>query len=283
MQETLHQSNKRNEELNEDITELTQKLSAKSQECQQVRQELAEKMNLLSISEVKLQQLCNNETTQLESQVDYLSKEKFTLDLKINHLSEELKSLSLEKEKSNEQYQHYVTQLNDQIKQFSTQNDYLTGENTRLQKREADLINHIGNLEKDLQILHGQKTPTHKDSKEFQELLANIGRLEKIIEDTNRDMGNEIAVLHEEKKDLIAELDLRNKTINELEDKIVEMETDRPDAVRLVAAMESDKVAAAQAIKQNTKLKKEVEELQDKFVEFVSYFFLGINCSPEFV
>ena len=45
---------------------------------------------------------------------------------------------------------------------------------------------------------------------------------------------------------------------------------EQPDQSRLLAAMESDKVAAAQATSQNAKLKDQVQELQEAFIKIVS-------------
>jgi hypothetical protein len=47
-------------------------------------------------------------------------------------------------------------------------------------------------------------------------------------------------------------------------------ECDQPDKDKLLAAMESDKVAAALAVSQNQRLKVQLEELQDGFVKMVS-------------
>jgi hypothetical protein len=47
-------------------------------------------------------------------------------------------------------------------------------------------------------------------------------------------------------------------------------ECDQPDKNKLLATMESDKVAAALAVGQNQQLKLQLEELQDGFVKMVS-------------
>jgi hypothetical protein len=47
-------------------------------------------------------------------------------------------------------------------------------------------------------------------------------------------------------------------------------ESDQPDKDKLLAAMESDKVAAARAVGQNQLLKQQLEELQEGFVKMVS-------------
>lgn len=58
--------------------------------------------------------------------------------------------------------------------------------------------------------------------------------------------------------------------IGELEFMLERYECDQPDKDKLLAAMESDKVAAALAVSQNQRLKVQLEELQDGFVKLVS-------------
>lgn len=54
-----------------------------------------------------------------------------------------------------------------------------------------------------------------------------------------------------------------------LEDKLERLSGEVPDAKLLQAAMESDKVAAARAISQNTQLKEQLHELQNAFIKLV--------------
>jgi len=62
----------------------------------------------------------------------------------------------------------------------------------------------------------------------------------------------------------------RDCRIGELEFMLERYESDQPDKDKLLAAMESDKVAAALAVSQNQRLKVQLEELQDGFVKLVS-------------
>lgn len=50
----------------------------------------------------------------------------------------------------------------------------------------------------------------------------------------------------------------------------------RPDPA-LLAAMESDKVAASRAVAQNQKLKDQLTELQEAFIRLVSKYLLGMR------
>lgn len=81
----------------------------------------------------------------------------------------------------------------------------------------------------------------------------------------------------------VEELASLQVSIEEKDVRISELETlcsERPDQSRLLAAMESDKVAAAQATSQNAVLKQQLQELQDGFIKMVSKPICSgnINC-----
>lgn len=54
------------------------------------------------------------------------------------------------------------------------------------------------------------------------------------------------------------------------------MKSDQPDVKSLNASMESDKVAASRAVSQNIELKQQLEEIQQAFVQLVSFNLLHI-------
>jgi hypothetical protein len=74
----------------------------------------------------------------------------------------------------------------------------------------------------------------------------------------------------QENENIQRELEERSAKIDELESMLERFEDDQLDKDKLLAAMESDKVAAARAVGQNQQLKKQLEELQDGFVKMVS-------------
>ena len=60
-------------------------------------------------------------------------------------------------------------------------------------------------------------------------------------------------------------MEVKNKKLRE------EIENPKPNE-RLLAAIESDKVAAARAVSQNQKLKNQITEFEEVFVKLVSIF-----------
>jgi len=74
----------------------------------------------------------------------------------------------------------------------------------------------------------------------------------------------------QENQNIQKTLNERDCRIGELEFMLERYECDQPDKDKLLAAMESDKVAASLAVSQNQRLKVQLEELQDGFVKLVS-------------
>nr|CAD7588321.1 unnamed protein product [Timema genevievae] len=70
----------------------------------------------------------------------------------------------------------------------------------------------------------------------------------------------------EEMQHLHLELEEKDRRVEELESLMERLQGDQPDQHKLLAAMESDKVAASRAVGQNQQLKKQLEELQEGFV-----------------
>lgn len=65
----------------------------------------------------------------------------------------------------------------------------------------------------------------------------------------------------------ILEKDLK---IGDFESELERLRTDRPDTSNILATMESDKVAASRAMAQNQELRKQLEEMQQAYVQLVS-------------
>lgn len=56
----------------------------------------------------------------------------------------------------------------------------------------------------------------------------------------------------------------------DIESELERLKAERPDTINLLATIESDKVAASRAMAQNQELRKQLEEMQNAFVQVVS-------------
>lgn len=73
-----------------------------------------------------------------------------------------------------------------------------------------------------------------------------------------------------EKEMLLKELAAKNDSLSQLESMIEQLQGNQPDSVKLLATMESDKVAAARAVQQNKELKEQMDSMQEVFMKLVS-------------
>lgn len=64
----------------------------------------------------------------------------------------------------------------------------------------------------------------------------------------------------------------KDAKLTEIESELERLRADRPDTTNILATIESDKVAASRAMMQNQELRKQLEEMQNAFVQVVSGF-----------
>lgn len=87
-----------------------------------------------------------------------------------------------------------------------------------------------------------------------------------------------------EKEMLMKELAAKNDSLSQLETMIEQLRGNQPDSVKLLATMESDKIAAARAVQQNKHLKEEMESMQEVFLKLVSYLHIqSLNLTVLYV
>lgn len=66
----------------------------------------------LSLADIKIQQLTSVGSLNVDSQIDKLTQEKFSLENEITNLKQMLISVLKERDESSTQYQHYAQELN---------------------------------------------------------------------------------------------------------------------------------------------------------------------------
>lgn len=62
----------------------------------------------------------------------------------------------------------------------------------------------------------------------------------------------------------------KDAKLMEIESELDRLKAERPDTTNILATIESDKVAASRAMAQNQELRKQLEEIQNAFVQVVS-------------
>lgn len=263
------------QEATEESSELKEKLNAKINECLQLQQEVQEKNSQLSLTRLKIQQLTIGENTQIESQLEIYNQQKISLEQQITELSQTIKTVTSERDQANQQYQQYVQQLNGQIQSLAEALETKNKDHETLANREQSLVKHISDLEKHLQQLQSERQAPMTNKIEVE---ADKKRLEEVINNLQSEKNElEDSLKAELEKQIVYEEQILEKDglIMDLESKVDQLK-DQPDAGKLLATMESDKIAASRAVEQNKKLKQQLEELHEGFIKIVRIY-LKIN------
>ncbi|XP_063917871.1 golgin subfamily A member 2 [Zophobas morio] len=257
------------DELMQDLLEVREKLKTSSENNLVFQQQIGELSNQLSLANIKIQQLTTGEMDHVSSQVHQLTQEKFALEKQVADLTHTVKTISKEREESSLQYQQYAQQLNSQITSMAGRLEKLQKENESLQVQEQNRIKHIGELEKQLQSLqndHVNFAISRNVGDSRAELDAALELVEKLKSENAELQGDNVKVA-DEKELLLKDLEAQAESVRELEGLLEELRGNQPDTVKLLATMESDKVAAARAVAQNAELKSQMESMHEVFMK----------------
>ncbi|XP_025154179.1 golgin subfamily A member 2 isoform X2 [Harpegnathos saltator] len=240
---------KEKEDLELETSELKQKLNLKNTEFISLQQGYQEKAALLSLNELRIQQLTDTSQT-LESQHQAVT----VLEQQLTQMRETLKLVNNEKDEANRQYQNYVRQLDAQ--QAKLLNELENGKKitSDLENREKSYIQRLSDLEQQLQ----HEKEKNEALVPLREHNDDVNNLKKNIEELTSQQERLHATLSE--KDTQIEMltnevqELRNTKGNEV------------DAAKLVQALESEKLGASRAVSQNQQLKQQLTEMENAFV-----------------
>ncbi|KAG5336494.1 GOGA2 protein, partial [Acromyrmex charruanus] len=249
LEKNYYELRKEKEDLELETSELKQKLNLKNTEFITLQQEFQEKAVLLSLNELRIQQLTDTSQT-LESQHQTVT----VLEQQLAQMRETLKLVNNEKDEASRQYQNYVRQLDAQ--QAKLFNEVESGKKiiSDLESREKSYIQRLSDLEQQLQH-EREKSEAILPSQDHNDEITN---LMKNIEDLTAQHKN----LHIALSERDAEIEMLTKEIQELRD----MKDDGNDAAKLVQALESEKLGASRAVSQNQQLKEQLTEMENAFV-----------------
>lgn len=249
IEKKYYELRKEKEDLELETSELKQKLNLKNTEFISLQQEFQEKAALLSLNELKIQQLTDTSQT-LESQHQTV----MVMEQHLAQMRETLKLVSNEKDEANRQYQNYVRQLDMQQAKLLTELENEKKTVGDLESREKTYIQQLSDLQQQLQhereknetllLLQEHNDEKNNFKKNFEELTLQYERLHVVLSEKDA----EIETLTNQVQDL------RNTKNN------------NDDAAKLVQALESEKLGASRAVLQNQQLKKQLTEMENAFV-----------------
>lgn len=249
LEKKYYELRKQKEDIEMEASELKQKLNLKNTEFITLQQEFQEKAALLSLNELRIQQLTDTSQT-LESQHQTVT----VLEQQLMQMRETLKLVSNEKDEASRQYQNYVRQLDAQ--QAKLLNELENGNRimSDLESREKSYIQRLSDLEQQLQHEREKNEallPLQNRNDDVNSLTKNIEEL------TSQQERLRIALSQKEE-----EVEILTKEVLELR----EIKDDGADAAKLVQALESEKLGASRAVSQNQQLKQQLSEMENAFV-----------------
>ncbi|XP_070161136.1 golgin subfamily A member 2 [Polyergus mexicanus] len=249
LEKKYHELRKEKEDLELETSELKQKLNLKNTEFISLQQEFQEKAALLSLNELRIQQLTDTSQT-LESQHQTVT----VLEQQLAQMRETLRLMNNEKDETSRQYQNYIRQLDAQ--QAKLLNEIENGNKmiSDLESREKSYVQRLSDLEQQLQHEREKNEsllPLQNHNNEINSLAKNIEEL------TAREEK-----LHTMLSEKEMEIEMLIKEVQELRD----TKDDGADAVKLVQALESEKLGASRAVLQNQQLKEQLTEMENAFV-----------------
>lgn len=252
LNEKYSELKKEKDELNLQVSELKQKLNVKNSELINVQQTLQEKAALLSLNELKIQQLTS--TSQDLEVLENQHHNVTMLEQQVAQMRETIKTVSEENDEASKQYQNYVRQLETQQETLVNELEHTKKLNNEMEIREKSYIERLSDFEQKLQsekekvqeLLPLQNHKHHTDTllKEIDELTLAQERFHIIINEKE------------------TEIEILKKELQQLQNN----ENQSTDVPKLLQALESEQLGASRAVSQNQQLKKQLNEMHDAFI-----------------
>ncbi|EDW74433.1 uncharacterized protein Dwil_GK21914 [Drosophila willistoni] len=239
----------------------------------EIHRQLAEKTNELEMSQIRLRQLSDESNISADNRVETLTKTQFMYEQQIRDLQAMVSQLTKDKEQAATQYQNYVQHQGNEIAKLKETNAEINDSLIQLRERERQLVEHVGGLERDIQKNLSLQAQFKEQQKEQEQETtdqtttnAELASLRERISDFDFER-HEFQLKIKSQDD---QLQMKDAAIAELEQQLGRLETEQPDQAKLLATMESDKVAASRALSQNVEMKKQLDELELKFVQLTN-------------
>ncbi|XP_030375115.1 golgin subfamily A member 2 [Scaptodrosophila lebanonensis] len=262
------------------VSELEAQLKQLGESHSEVTQQLATKRNELEMAELRIRQLSDESNINTDNRVETLTQTQYMYEQQIRDLQAMVTQLTQDKEQANTQYQNYVQHQSSEIAKLNERNIELNEELVQLQQREQQLVEHVSTLERDIQknlTLQAQYKENSKQVEEADtskaELSTQLAQLQERLND-NEFERHEFQLKIKSQDDQLQQkeeqLQEKSAALVELEKQLEMLQTEQPDQVKLLATMESDKVAASRALSQNVEMKRQLDELELRFVQLTN-------------
>ncbi|XP_017883110.1 golgin subfamily A member 2-like [Ceratina calcarata] len=243
---------KEREDLHLEVSELKQKLNLKKTEFIAVQQELQEKTALLSLSELRIQQMRGATPTEEEKHASILTEQELA------QTKESLKAVTAERDEASRQYQNYVKQLDAQqtklLEEMKAQKKTIQD----LQQREGDYVRALSELEQQLQQEREKVENLSPLQDRKEQILTKMDTLLKNIDELTLEQEK----LHITLSEKDTQIEMLTKELNDLR----ETSNQEAEVTKLASALESEQLGASRAIHQNRQLKDQLTDMENAFV-----------------
>lgn len=145
-------------------------LTVKENENSQLTNHISVLQNQIDVLQLQIKQLNNNSNINICQEPEEQTS-NVQLYQKISNLEQQMQSLQKERDSISSHYQHYVSELNKQLRAMESSNRDLTMECQRLQNRETNLVDQLSEMEIRLQNIQSNKT----------EEMDNVLKLQEVI------------------------------------------------------------------------------------------------------
>nr|XP_016996738.2 golgin subfamily A member 2 [Drosophila takahashii] len=275
LQADLQQSQAQIKDQQSHLNELEAQLQQSNLRQEELQQQLSLKTNELEMAQLKLRQLSDESSVSTDNRVESLVQTQYMYEQQIRDLQAMVGQLSHDKEQAAGQYQNYVQHQSGEIAKLNERNTELAEELNSLKERERQLVEHVGGLERDIQknlslqaqFKEANQEQTPKEEASDQTALKNeLAALKERLADFDFER-HEFQLKIKSQDD---QLQIKESALAELEQQLDRLQAEQPDQTKLLATMESDKVAASRALTQNVEMKSQLDELQQRFVQLTN-------------
>jgi len=266
--------------------EIKSKLSRVSADKNKSQTELLSVSSDLEMCKVHLAQMRGSGGQDMinekDSEISSLNVELIQTRTYLSEATLRIEKLTLEQDSMTEQYRNYSKDLANQTEKMAEQMKKYKDENIKLGQREAGLVQHVGTLETQMQkFIKGGKNVTEEEICRLKdELLSNETEL-RLSKDEKEKLQQMFTDCCNQVDESSKNLSQRNAMMVGLREKVsglettIEMlnstsQTGSLDQAELLAACQSDKVAASMAMQQNVNLKERLDELQGAVVSLTN-------------
>ncbi|XP_068208134.1 golgin subfamily A member 2-like [Palaemon carinicauda] len=251
--------NKLCEELKASVAELTERLSVKTKDYEQLATQLADTKNQLAMSQLHVQQLRDGTSDEIRAQLEQVQAAHAESQRQLASAEAALTQARTENTQVASQYQQYTTKLAEETQALRHMVEQLTAE-------KQSLSENLDDTKRKLESALSVTPPSGINEETVHAERENLNKKISTLEEEKHQLQEQNNAMTSDNSQLSRLVDQLSRNVEELEMKLERTKTEEVDTSRLLAAMQSDKVAAARALTQNKQLKEQLEELQSGFI-----------------